>query len=138
MTLLELDEKEMEILQAALIKERTYWEERDPKEVSGTLIRNVLSICKSIESKVNEASKPQPEVLITFKDLFDLKSSAKSEYVQLNGNLNISKKEVEKADFVHISLTNALILWLNRNNLLKKLVKFDFTDNSFEYESMED
>ena len=136
--LLELTEKEAELLAQGLIKEKASWEDKDPMEVTQTAINKALEGCNSAWAKLDEAKHAKPDLLITAKDLFYIKSLAKSEYLNLRGEMHISNKIVEQEDFVHISLASALIMWLNKNNLLKRLAKFDFTDHSSEFEEMEE
>jgi hypothetical protein len=137
MILLELTEKEAEIVKQALNKEKAHWENSSPKEISRSLIDNNLSICENVFKKINFAFEPQLDVLITSNQLFGIISSAKDEYHKLVPNLHISNKIVDQNDLKHISLANAFILWLNGNKLLKRLVKFDYTDNSCQYEENE-
>ncbi len=42
--------------------------------------------------------------------------------------MNISKKEVSSHDVVHVLILEAFVEFLNKNKLLKKVVKFDHTD----------
>lgn len=92
----------------------------------------------SILSKLNEALIPQENILITHKDYKNLLSLAKDEWVKLPKELRISNKETDDKDLVRFSLANALIMWLNNKNVLKRLVRFDFTDHSNEYDSTGD
>jgi hypothetical protein len=137
MFLLELTEKELEVLRDGLIKEKYSWEDKDPLEVSRTTIENKLNSCHSSWSKLDSASNSQKEVLITARDLIHIVSLAKTEYTKLRGDLHISEKRVEESDFVHIALANVLIMWLNNKDCLKKLAKFDYTDQSAQFEEME-
>lgn len=73
------------------------------------------------------------EHYVTKHDLYQLISDAKSQYVNLPLNPEISGKRVDKTDLTSIAVMEAFILYLNKNNLLKKLVKFDYTDSSHEY-----
>lgn len=136
--LLELTEKEAEVLANGLIKERYSWEGKDPMEVPRTIIDKSIEICNSAWAKLDEAKHAKPDLLITAKDLFHIKSLAKNEYLNLRNDLHISNKIVEQEDFVHISLASALIMWLNGKSLLKRLAKFDFTDHSSEFEEMDE
>jgi hypothetical protein len=137
MILLELTEKEADILKQAIIKEKYHWEDQLRADVSKTLIDNNLNTCNSISTKLDLASQPQPDLLITSKDLFHIKSLAKGQFHELRGDLQISNKRVEEEDLVHISLANAVIMWLNGRGVLKKVARFDCTDDSFEYEESE-
>jgi hypothetical protein len=94
----------------------------------------VSEVCKSIIEKITKSKSPKKDVLITMKDLSTIKSMAVDNYNHMSPNLQISNKKVDKKDFVHISLANAFISWLNNKQLLKNLVAFDCTDDSAEYE----
>lgn len=75
---------------------------------------------------------------ITSKDLFEIVSVAKTEIVRMPAILHLSEKLVEESDFRHIALANSMLMWLNKNNALKELPEFDFTDHTCEYESNEE
>lgn len=79
-----------------------------------------------------------PDLLITAKDLAEIKSLAIKEYRNLPMTVIISNKVMEQKDLSHISLANALILWLSSKGALSRLAKFDYTDRSFDYEGIEE
>jgi len=127
MILLELTTKEAEFIREVIALEKNSvtnskleWAEKERK----------TGICNSFLAKV--------DVMITANDLFLLISQAKREYLSLNSGLHISGIEVDKKDLPHISVTNALLLFLNGENLLKKMVRFDITDQSGQYEELEE
>jgi len=135
MILLELTTKEAEFIREVIALEKNSvtnskleWAEKERK----------TGICNSFLAKVDHASEPQKDVMITANDLFLLISQAKREYLSLNSGLHISGIEVDKKDLPHISVTNALLLFLNGENLLKKMVRFDITDQSGQYEELEE
>lgn len=136
MILLELTEKELEVLKQGLIKEKESWVDRD--DVSSRFKDTVHEVCNSAWAKLDACTQPKPDFLISAKDLFYLVSLAKNEFSHLRADLYISNKRVEENDFKHIALANALIMWLNGNKILKNLVKFDFTDTSAQYEETEE
>lgn len=136
--LVELTEKEVEALENGLIKEKASLEDARSSEIGKTAIEKKLEGCNSAWAKLDNAKRVKPDAIITNKDLFLIKSMAKSEYNNLSNDLHISKKKVEEEDFVHISLANALIMWLNSKNLLKRLAVFDYTDESFKYDGNEE
>ncbi len=136
MILLELTEKELEVLKQGLAKEQDSWVDRT--DVSNGFRDAVNEVCDSVKAKLDSCAQTRPEVLISAKDLFYLISSAKNEYGHLRADLYISNKRVEENDFKHIALANALIMWLNEKKVLKNLVKFDFTDTSAQYEETEE
>lgn len=133
--LVELTEKELNLLQNALIKEKYYW--GDNKESDSSVIEDKTTLCNRIWSKLDSAHIAPPDALISIKDLFYMISTAKDQYCKLPSDLNISNKKVDEGDFKHISLANSVLVWLNSNNLLKRLVRFDYTDKSSQYEEME-
>lgn len=77
-------------------------------------------------------------VVITKNDLALIVSMAKDNYKTLHGDLHVSNKKVEQNSFLHISLVNATISWLNSKNLLKGLASFDYTDHCNDFESLEE
>jgi len=132
--LLELTEKEVETIHEFM---EVGWLNYPHSDRSHAERERLSSLCQSVASKLREALKPKEDALITSKDLFHLKDLAKSEYRKLPGSTQISNQNVEQKDLVHISLANAVISWLNGKNLLKKPVRFDYTDNSCQYEENE-
>lgn len=137
MILLELTEKEAEVLRKLTEMERDVAGFNYTNNKFEENLRD-LEMCDSLLKKFDLASEPQKEILITVKDLFLIISSAKTEYRNVPLDAHISHKKVDECDFKHISFANAVILWLNGNRLLKKLVKFDYTDKSNEYETTEE
>lgn len=135
--LLELTEKEVDVLQNALIREKFFWGRKGQEEASSTTIDNNINTCDSVLNKLEKSFQKQSTILITAKDLFFIKSLANDEYRRLPSNTKLSGKEVEQKDLVHISVANALISWFNSKDILKRLVRFDNTDDSFDYESNE-
>ena len=136
MILLELSEKELELLKQGLIKQTYWWD--DQTSVSDSLREGMVELCNSLWAKLDNSNRTKPDFLISAKDLFYLVSLAKNEYHHLRADLYISNKRVEENDFKHIALASALIMWLNGHRLLKRLVKFDFTDTSAQYEETEE
>ena len=136
MILLELTEKEFAMVDLAisgLWKASSVLYEENKQETD----RKNMEACNSVITKLDLTYEPQEAILITSKDFFDLMSLTKLEYHRLTADLHLSNKKVEENDFKHISLASALIMWLNGKNLLKRLVKFDYTDQSSQYEETE-
>jgi hypothetical protein len=131
--LLELTEQEAEIVRNGILLEQQVRGKEDRTDYD-----NKVSRCDKILFKLWAAKEPQKDVLIGPKDLVQIVSTAKSQHVFLPANLYISNKKVEEEDFRYISLANSLILWLNGKELLKKLVRFDITDLSNEFEETEE
>lgn len=136
MILLELSEKELEVLKQGLIKEKYFWEEKEG--ISSGLRDDKADLCNSLWAKLDVCDRVKPDILISLKDLFHIVSVAKNEYFNLRADLYVSNKRVEENDFKHIALANSLIMWLNGHRLLKQLVKFDLTDTSSQYEQTEE
>jgi hypothetical protein len=133
MILLELTEREFESIRFTM-DQQLATSELLCKVEGGENNRKNLDTHNSILSKLKLASEPKQDALITSKDFSDIKDLTNREYQFLLPDTHISNKRVEERDLVHISLANAVIMWLNGRNLLKKLVKFDFTDSSYQYE----
>jgi hypothetical protein len=131
--LLELTPNEAELLQNSLLKEKSFWESKN-SNMEGAAIERNLNTANLILSKIDDASRTKPDILINFNDLSLIKSNAITEYCKIKNNIKISNKEVEQKDFAHISLANSVFLWLNSKNLLKRFVGFDYTDDSSSYE----
>ena len=75
--------------------------------------------------------------LITSNDLFLIISDAKSEFVKIPNNPQISRKPLVKNEFVAISVIEAYTTYLNKNDLLKRMPMIDYTDSSSDYEEFE-
>ncbi len=135
--LLELTEKEAEVVRNAVARESNYWCDECPKDTSRTLKENMTNSCQSITGKLYEASLPREHFPITSNGLFHILSMAKNEFLRLPAELYLTNKKVEENEFVHISVATALIMWLNKEGLLKKLAVFDYTDHSCDYEEMD-
>lgn len=135
MTLLELTEKEIDFLKEVISLEKESVAKSDARFAEK---QRKTSICDSFLAKVELASQPKEDLFIGHNDLFLIISSAKQKYLALPANLFISNKIVEENDFKHIALANAVIMWLNSKNLLKRLVGFDYTDKQYQYETTEE
>lgn len=135
--LLELTEKEAEVVRNAIERESKHWDKFDRRDMSGILIENTINTCNSIQEKMALASEPSKHILINKKDFFNILSIAKGEYLYLSGNIHISGEKIEEKYLVHISIANAVIVWLNNSRLLKRLAVFDYTDHSCDYEEMD-
>ena len=135
MILLELTEKE-----AQLIGELASSKKGELANTNGSGFverERSINVCQSILNKIETAFQPKKEVLITYKDLYNLIDLSKREYGHIPSDLHISNQRVEENYFKYISLANALIMWLNGRGLLKRLARFDYIDKSCEYEENE-
>ena len=77
-------------------------------------------------------------ILIELTEKEFIKSLAVKEFNNLSVPMSLSNTQVDQKDLVHVALIKSLLMWLNGNNLLKKVVQFDTTDDSTQYESIED
>lgn len=68
------------------------------------------------------------EHLVNSGDLHDIMSGAKNNYTNKRLPVRITRKQLDSTEATHISVLESFISYLNRNNLIKKLVKFDYTD----------
>jgi hypothetical protein len=59
-------------------------------------------------------------------DLERIVSEAKSSYAKTTMPMHISKKQVRPSDINYVLVLEAFVNYLNRNKLLKRLVKFDY------------
>lgn len=133
--LLELSEKEAEFIREVIALEKEAVDKSDSMYAEK---QRKTGICNSFLAKVDLASLPPQDFLISFKDLAHLVSLAKGEHRELRADIHISSKKVDESDFKHISLASAVIMWLNSKNLLKRIAKFDYTDQSYQYEEMDE
>lgn len=60
-------------------------------------------------------------------DMRQIVDYAKGSYIQTQLPMKISKKEVYSTEVPHVLMIEAVISHLNRHELLRKLVKFDYT-----------
>jgi hypothetical protein len=66
--------------------------------------------------------------VVSYADYFSILGQAKNFYIRMKLPVRISGKELEANDALHVSTLESFIGYLNRNNLLKKLIKFDYTE----------
>jgi hypothetical protein len=64
--------------------------------------------------------------MISHRDLSDMIGYAKSSFAQLTMPVCVSKKEVHNSEINHVLIIEALVGYLNKHKLLKRLVKFDY------------
>jgi len=85
-----------------------------------------LAYLKAIFHKQLEIKKLNH--VINYKDYLNVAGQAKSIYTTMKLPIRISRKDLEPNQVVHMATLESFILYLNRNDLLKKLVKFDYTE----------
>jgi hypothetical protein len=64
--------------------------------------------------------------LVNHYDLSQLISAAKTSFATKAMPIYISRKEVHGSEIPHVLIIEAFVGYLNRNKLLKRLVKFDY------------
>lgn len=64
--------------------------------------------------------------MINYYDLGQIISYAKSEYPKATMPIFINRKEVHQTEVNFVLIMEAFVSYLNRNKLLKRLVKFDY------------
>jgi hypothetical protein len=85
-----------------------------------------LAYLQSTFSKHLEMTKM--DHVVNYKDLFNIFSVARSHIVNSKMPVFITKKKLETSEAVHVAVMEAFISYLNKNEILKKLVKFDYQD----------
>lgn len=85
-----------------------------------------LSYLKNTFNKHMEMTKL--EHVVNYKDVFNIFSEARHFLVTHRMPVFITKKQMETSETAHIAIMEAFIGYLNRMQLLKKLVKFDYKD----------
>jgi hypothetical protein len=68
------------------------------------------------------------EHVVNYKDYFNIFAQAKTLYTKMKFPVRLTKKELDGGESLHIPMLESFIWYLNRNNLLKKAIKFDYTD----------
>lgn len=69
----------------------------------------------------------QTEHLLNMGDFQQIVSYAKSQFVNIKLPAQISKREVYPSEVAHILIIEAVLSYLNKSKVLKKLVKIDYT-----------
>jgi hypothetical protein len=64
--------------------------------------------------------------MVNHYDLMAVISNAKSNYAGSTMPMYVSRKEVHNSEINHVLIIEAFVGYLNKNKLLKRLVKFDF------------
>lgn len=85
-----------------------------------------LNYLKTLMNKHFEFNKL--EHLVNSGDLYEILSGAKEKYTRMKMPVRITKRQLEQGEATQLSVIDSFISYLNRMNLLKKLVKFDFTE----------
>ena len=85
-----------------------------------------LSYLISIFNKRLELTKL--DYVVNHHDYINILNQAKNFYIKMRLPVRLSRKELLASEAVHIAMLETFISYLNKNNILKKLVKFDFTE----------
>lgn len=68
------------------------------------------------------------EHIVNSHDLFDIISGAKAAYTRFYLPIKITRKQVDNSDIANVAVIESTLSYLNKLNLLKRLVKFDYTE----------
>lgn len=74
---------------------------------------------------------------VTRHDLFGISNTSKTNFSTQRVRVQVSGKQVEHAERLQLATIDSFISYLNRNDLLKKHVAFDYTDDSEQYDVLE-
>lgn len=85
-----------------------------------------LNYLKALFNKHLEVRKL--DHMVNSSDLFEIFSGAKAFYTNKRMPVRVTKKQLDSNEAAHISVIESFISYLNRLHLLKKVVKFDYTD----------
>lgn len=66
--------------------------------------------------------------IVNFTDFFRIVGDAKTNFIRMRMPIHISRKRIEGQDNSHVALLEAFVGYLNNKEVLKKLVKFDYTE----------
>lgn len=89
-------------------------------------------------SRVRATPAADNPVVFGYKDLNSVISQAKLMFVDMNLNRKLSGKQLEQQENTKIALANSLFMWLNGEHNLKRVVLFDFVDDTYDFESHDD
>lgn len=89
-------------------------------------------------NRVRSAPAYDNPIVFGYRDLSMVTSNASKILVDMSMDKNLSGKKLEQQECVKIAIANALFMWLNGENNLKRIVGFDFIDDSCQYESDDD
>ena len=96
-----------------------------PLKNRDTAIERKTGECIAIFDK--HFAMEQTEHLLNMGDFQYIVSYAKSQFVNLKLPAQISKREVYPSDVPHVLIIEAVLGYLNKSKVLKKLVKIDYT-----------
>jgi hypothetical protein len=85
-----------------------------------------LKYLKTLFNKHQELSAL--DHIVPHKDLYEIFGGAKEKYTNQKLPAMISRKRLDGNELTHIAMIESFVSYLNKNHLLKKLVKFDYTE----------
>jgi hypothetical protein len=98
----------------------------DQKEAYAT-VKALMGEIEDLKKQLEEAKSLEPApVLITLKDFELMMSMASQEYVKRAFPIKLSGKEVPSGREPHFFLIEAFVSFLNKSEVLKKQVVFDY------------
>src|SRR5581483_6231851 len=68
------------------------------------------------------------EHVVNSQDLFDIMSTAKSNYSKAKLPMKVSKRRLDSSETPHVAMIEAVISYLNKMHLLKRQVKIDYRE----------
>jgi hypothetical protein len=78
------------------------------------------------------------EHVVNNNDLFNIISDSKREYTNLSMPMYVSGRKVDSSELTAVAMIEALVSYMNRNHLLNRLPKVDYTDSSGDYDTLEE
>ena len=75
-------------------------------------------------------------IVLGSKDLFDIISSTKSKFIEWPSDLYLSSKKLTQEEISKLALASSFVMWLNQQGNLRRIVDFDLTDMSYEFEAL--
>lgn len=105
---------------------------------SETKIDQTKAFIDRLINKIKASPAYDNPIVFGYRDLSLVTSNAAAMLVDMSLDKNLSGKKLEQQECVKIALANALFMWLNGENNLKRIVGFDFIDDAYKYESDDD
>jgi hypothetical protein len=75
--------------------------------------------------------------MVNYGDLQEIISQSKRAYGNITLPAHITGKRVDTSQLPTLAMLEAFVGYLNKNHLLKKLTKLDYTDSSGEYDEID-
>jgi len=68
------------------------------------------------------------EHVVNSSDFFEIVSNAKNNFTKLKLPVRITNRQADSGELIHIALIESFLSYLNKMKLVKKLIKFDYTE----------